>query len=202
MRMRTSPPGGVNLMALSTRLISAWRSTSSSASGVRRGRRRSTTIGCCFSSASTPRCCGHVLGQLCRSTSLARQRRLAGLGPRQREQAIDEAGQPIGLLEHAADDAAIARRSSRWPRRPTSPTLRMEVSGVRSSCETSAVNCRICSNDDSSRPSVSLNTDASRPISSSGLSHRQPIAEPFGGDRARALGHAARSAPARGAPAT
>ena len=38
-------------------------------------------------------------------------------------------------------------------------------------------------------PSVSLNTVASRPISSSGIVHRQPIAQPLGGDRPRALGH-------------
>ena len=79
--------------------------------------------------------------------------------------------------------------SSRCSRSPTSPTLRIAVSGVRSSCETSAVNRRICSNDASSRPSVSLNTVASRPISSSGLCDRQPIAQALGGDRPGALGH-------------
>ena len=103
------PPAGLNLIALSTRLISACRSTSRSAQRVAARPRRSTTIACCFSSASTPRCATTSSASAAQVDDLARQPRLPGLGARQRQQPIDQARQPIDLLEHAADDAAIRR---------------------------------------------------------------------------------------------
>ena len=66
--------------------------------------------------------------------------------------------------------AARYDAAARGPRNATSPTLRIAVSGVRSSWDTLAVNRRIRVNEESSRPSISLNTAARRPSSSSGLS--------------------------------
>ena len=51
----------------------------------------------------------HFVGQAAQIERLGRQLGLPGLGARQRQQSIDETRQPIGLLEHAADDAAIRR---------------------------------------------------------------------------------------------
>ena len=79
--------------------------------------------------------------------------------------------------------------SSRRPRKPTSPTLRMAVSGVRNSCDASAVKRRICSNDDSSRVNVSLKTVASRPEFVARIVDRQSIVQSLGVDRTRAFGH-------------
>ena len=112
----------------------------------------------------------HAVGQILQRDRFDRQLRLAGFRAREREQAIDEARQPIDLLEHAADDGAILSSSRRLPRRPTSPTLRMAVSGVRSSCETSRGEAaHLVERLLRGAPSVALNTVASRPISLSGL---------------------------------
>ena len=64
---------------------------------------------CRFSSASTDRCDTTSSASADRSTASRVSFRLARLGARQREQPVDERGQTIDLLEHAADDAAIRR---------------------------------------------------------------------------------------------
>ena len=106
-RIRTWPAAGVNLMALSTRLISAWRSTSGSAHDRRRLSIDAQRLPLLFGEHRQMR--RHIVGQRRRSTasrdSLAC--RVSARDSVSRRSTSD--GQPIDLLEHAADDAAIRR---------------------------------------------------------------------------------------------
>ena len=105
-RSRTRPAGGVNLIALSTRLMSACRSTRRSAradgEAALLDRQRLPFF---FRQDSEV---GHdVLGKRREIHALERERLLMRAGTRQREQAIDQLREAIDFLEHAADDAAI-----------------------------------------------------------------------------------------------
>jgi len=130
-----APLGGVYLMALSTRLTMPCR----------------RNVGSHFALTAPSRFHAQrlllllrqhakVLRGPCRQRTdfhhRARQPQASGFRPRQRQEALDEAGQPLDLLQHATDDVAVACRSSEsWS--ATSPTLLIAVSGVRSSCEAS-----------------------------------------------------------------
>ena len=130
------------LIALSTRLISACRSTSRSTATTGDACRSILSVWC-FSSASTAEV-RHPRRRAPRDRRASlRQRRRTSLGARQRSSRSTSDGQTVDLLEHAADDAAVGALRRGGSRSPTSPTLRIAVSGVRSSCETSAVNRRI-----------------------------------------------------------
>jgi len=166
--IRTLPPGGVYLTALSTRLMSAGRITRRS-TDAGTGSGASTVTDWCFSSASTPGWAATSRASSARSTP---SRLSDTLPPSARESVRSPSTRRPSRSVSSSMLPMISRyaAASRCSRRPTSPTLRIAVSGVRSSCEASAVKRRSCSNDRSSRANASLNTSASCPSSSPGFS--------------------------------
>src|SRR5258707_107444 len=50
---------------------------------------------------------GDLVGEIAEVDGLRRQLRPADFGPRQGEQAVDQAAKPIDLLEHAADNRPV-----------------------------------------------------------------------------------------------
>src|SRR5213594_1964900 len=187
--IRTLPPGGVYLTALSTRLISACRITRRS-THAGTGSDASTANDCCFSSASTPRCAATSRASSARSTP---SRLSDTLPPSARESVRSPSTSRPRWSVSSSMLPMISRyaAASRCSRRPTSPTLRIAVSGVRSSCEASAVKRRSCSKDRSSRANASLNTAASCPSSSPRILDGKPLSESLGRDRPGTVSHAA-----------
>ena len=73
----------------------------------------------------------------------AGQRDLPGLGPRQRQDLRDQGVEPVELLELVLQALALAHRSAGACRRASSVSPRRIDSGVRSSCASAALNCRM-----------------------------------------------------------
>ena len=133
----TEPPGSVNRMALSTRLVTSCRSRdgspatvagfpTSAASRMPRSSARGSNI-----SATSPADAGQI-------DRLPPDVDLAGIGPCQQQQAVDEGRQPLALLAERREDVPVFLRvRGFW--RATSTAARMAASGLLSSCEASAV---------------------------------------------------------------
>ena len=93
----------------------------------------------------------------------------AVVGARNGQETIDQPRKTVSFLQHATDNVAILFTAAIFCS-PTSPTRRMAVSGVRSSCEASDVKRLSCSKDCSSRARVLLKARASWPSSPSTFS--------------------------------
>ena len=174
-------------MALSTRLMSACRSTCLSASASGRGAPLDDDL-LLLLLGEHAEVLRHFFGQRLQVHDLARQRRLAGLGARQREQPIDEAGETIDLLEHAFDDAAIgvlvalaaqAHLADAADRRERRAQLVRDVGGELPHLRERRLEPRQRLVEHRGQPAHLV----------VGMLHRQPIRQPLGGDRPRALGH-------------
>ena len=105
-RMRIRPPEGLNLIALSTRLISAWRTTNLSAYAWG-APTCSTSMDCPCSSASTSRWSATSSASSRTSNSSVDSLACRVSARDSVKQSIDEARKPIGFLEHAADDRPV-----------------------------------------------------------------------------------------------
>ena len=139
-RTETLPDAGVNLRALEIRLsrTCARRDRSPSIEGVSA---RSVTSSTCLSSATGFAASMHSASTSFRSTSLEVERELARLDLRHEEQVADELHEPLRVPLHDREEPRCSGPSSPAP--PSSTSSRypwIDVSGVRSSCETSAMN--------------------------------------------------------------
>ena len=103
---------------------------------------------------------------------------------RQTQERVDETRQAIDLFEHAAHGFVVFRRVRVSPS-PTSPMPRITDSGVRSSCDASAVKRRSCSNDDSRRANVRVDHRGQPSNLVVLIGDRQTLVQAFGGDAPR-----------------
>jgi hypothetical protein len=196
-RSTMSAPFGLYLIALSTMLTnaglmstgSAWADTDGAPSVSSRCPRSSARTARWATTSSTKARTGSRVGLTTARPLSARDRNRS---PSTRVVKRSASSSMLPMISRYAD-------ASRGSRKPTSPTLRIAVSGVRSSWEASAVNRWSCANASSSRCSMALKTAARRPSSSCGLSigrrapRRSAVIDPAS-DAIRSTGWSARRA--------
>ena len=172
----TGAPGGLHLTALSSRLPTA-RARRAREPLTRHGSRRDDELG---RGRVAARALHGVVDELVETQLLRRLvRGLAGpaRSTRSPTRIVRSSSWPRTERE---DRGALGRAAARGARSSSSTLARIDVSGVRSSCEASATSWRWASREASSAPSIALKAAARRPGSSSAIGSmrwcRSPVA--------------------------
>ena len=127
---------------------------------------------------------GDISREVAEVDDVARQANRAGVATRELQQRIDQPREPVDLLEHRAHRLFVFRGRPGF-RGPARRSRESPTSGVRNSCDASAVNRRSWSKEDSRRANVSLITAASLPISSCAFGTDNTLVQAIRGDAAR-----------------